>query len=140
MPAIDQCEPAVIRALQKAGWIVTHQPYSIHIVEPGRSNYVYADLRLRHSRNSRTIIVTEVKCFADKRQLMDDLYESIGQYATYRSALALENLQLPLYLAIPLAVYATFFQKPLVQRVINDVQVKLVIVDTEKEEIIQWIS
>jgi flagellar basal body-associated protein FliL len=63
MPAIDQCEPAVINALQKAGWAIVDRPFSIQVDKPKRA-YVYADLKLHHNSNNQTVIIIEVKCFA----------------------------------------------------------------------------
>ncbi len=39
MSAIDQCEPQVIDALRKSGWIVREQPYPIRRI--GEKGYVY---------------------------------------------------------------------------------------------------
>jgi XisH protein len=65
MPAIDQCEPAVINALQKAGWVVTHQPLFLRL---DSHEAIYADLRLQHQQDNQAIIILEVKCFADVRR------------------------------------------------------------------------
>lgn len=81
MPALDQCEPQVIRALQKAGWVVTHQPLQIRV---SRNEAVYADLRLIQPAVKQTIIIVEVKCFAGKRSLLDEFYHAVGQYIVYR--------------------------------------------------------
>jgi hypothetical protein len=41
MPARDSCEVQVVIALEKAGWVVTNQPYTIGL---NRVEYAYADL------------------------------------------------------------------------------------------------
>jgi hypothetical protein len=46
MPALDHCQPAVVRALEKAGWLVIDQPLTIRNVIGRR--HIYADLRLKH--------------------------------------------------------------------------------------------
>lgn len=139
MPAIDQCEEQVIRALEKAGWLVTHQPFAIRINKK-RAGYVYADLRLRQKTNNQTIIVIEVKYFASTRTHLDEFYQAVGQYMSYRNALTINDMQLPVYLSVPSSVFTTFFQIPLIAAVVADAQIKLVVIDLEKEEIIQWIS
>jgi len=118
---------------------VSQQPYAIRI-DQSRKTYVYADLRLQHYQNRQSIIVTEVKCFAENRPSFDEFYQAIGQYITYRNALILNSIDSPLYLAIPSEIYSTFFQKALVKSVINDSQVRLIVVNLEKEEIVLWMS
>jgi hypothetical protein len=137
MPAIDQCEPQVIEALRKAGWVATHQPFAIRI-DKRKKGYVYADLRLSHPGDHQTIIVTEVKCFADNRSLWDDFYQATGQYLVYRNALALNNIKAPLYLAIPSQVYESFFQEPLVRATIQETGVKIIAVALEQAEVVTW--
>jgi hypothetical protein len=44
MPRPDDCEPQIIKALEKAGWKLIAHPYTIASGVEGR--YVYADLRL----------------------------------------------------------------------------------------------
>ena len=139
MPAIDRCEEQVVRALEKSGWLITHQPFAIRI-NKSRAGYVYADLRLRQKTNNQMIIVVEVKCFDSTRTQLDEFYQAVGQYVSYRNALTINDIHLPVYLSVPLSVYTTFFQIPLIVTVINDVGIKLVVVDLEKEEIIQWTS
>lgn len=139
MPAIDQCEEQVVRALEKSGWLVTHRPFAIRI-NKSRAGYVYADLRLREEINNQTIIVVEVKCFASSRTQLDEFYQAVGQYMTYRNALAINDIRFPVYLSVPQSVYTTFFQIPLIVAVVAEAQIKLVVVDLGKEEVVEWIS
>ena len=138
MPAIDQCEQQVIRALEKDSWIVTQQPVAIRI-DKSRTGYIYADLRLRQKENGQSVIVVEVKCFASTRTILDEFYQAVGQCVVYRNALELNDSDIPVYLAVPTLIFDTFFQLPLIQSVVNDMQVKLVVIDLDKEEVIQWI-
>jgi hypothetical protein len=136
MPAIDVCEPAVIRALEKAGWVVTNRPFYIRFQEP-KSDYIFADLRLQQIDSEKTIIVAEVKCF--EQSLLDEFYRAVGQYILYRQALCLQRIDAPIYLAVPLTVYETFFQKPVIAASVTDVQMKVIVVNLEKEEVARWI-
>jgi hypothetical protein len=138
MPAIDRCEPQVIRALEKSGWVVSHQSYGLKVGSGKEKSYVFADLRL--IQGEEEIIIVEVKCFADPRFQMDDLYQSIGQCVVYRNALRLNKIEAQLYLAVSEAVYQTFFQKPLVRAALADAAMKIVVVDLSKEEIRSWID
>jgi hypothetical protein len=82
-------------------------------------------------------LLAEVKCFRDKDSATREVYESIGQYIVYRSMLALENLPIPLYLAIPSDAYDEIFDDVLLH-VIDENRIKLVIVNLETETIAQW--
>ena len=66
MPAIDRCEPQTVRALEKDGWLVTHQPFAI-LMDNLRGGYIFADLRLQKPQTGQSAIVVEVKCFASTR-------------------------------------------------------------------------
>jgi hypothetical protein len=137
MPTIDQCEPQVVRAFEKAGWIVTHQPFYIRL-SGGES--AYADLRLRRPEQSLAIIVLEVKCFAQKRSLQDEFYHAVGQYLFYGRVLAIGRIEAPLYLTVPEAIYRSFFSRRAVQAVIQQSQIKIITIDIQREEIVQWID
>jgi XisH protein len=137
MPAIDQCEPHIIKALEKAGWQVTHHPFPIRI---SRDEGVFADLRLRHRDNKRTIIVVEVKCFSEKRSLLDEFYHAVGQYLLYRNILTLSNIDVPLYLSVPSNIHSSFFRRKTIQAVVQDAKIRLIVVDMEQEEIVKWLD
>lgn len=138
MPATDQCEPAVVNALAKDGWVVIDRPFTIQLDKAKRS-YIYADLRLRNQTDNRTVIIIEVKCFSGNESLFNEFYGAIGQYATYRDALELLHISAPLFLAIPSDIYATFFQTPIIQSVLTTLRIQLIIINIQLEEIVEWI-
>jgi len=98
------------------------------------------DLRLQKSQTEQTIIVVEVKCFESTRPFLDEFYHAIGQVIVYRNALKLNNIESPVYLAIPAVTFRKFFQQVLIEHVLRDTLVNLVVVDLDKEEIVQWMS
>ena len=77
MLAIDRCEPQMIHALEKDGWIVTHQPFAIKI-DRTRTGYIFADLRLHHPQTDQSAIVVEVKCFESTRTFLDEFNHAVG--------------------------------------------------------------
>jgi hypothetical protein len=137
MPAIDSCEPQMIRALEKAGWKVTHQPFPVRL---SRVEGIIADARLRHKTRKRQIIVLEIKCFPENRPALDEFYRATGQYLVYRNTLKLKAIKTPVYLAVPLTAYNTFFSRKSIQATLNDAKIKLVVVDIEKEEVVKWVD
>jgi hypothetical protein len=124
MPAIDQCEPAIIRAFEKQGWKVKNHPFSIRIDEQERISHLYADFRLRSEDN--TIIVVEVKCFPESASFLDEFYRAWGQYEVYRLALINAEMDFPLYLAVPLHIYQTNFHRSFVAQTMTTLNIKLV--------------
>lgn len=135
MPAIDSCEPQVIRAFEKARWIVEHQPFSLRLNAHER---LFADLRLRRGTTTDRLVIVEVKCFADRQSQTEEFYQAVGQYLTYRTALTMLSFDIPLYLALPLQAYSRYFRKRLVQEVTKSAKIAVVVVDIQREEIVAW--
>ena len=137
MPALDQCHPQVVRALEKEGWTVLPVPHAL--LTP--INYLFIDIEAHRliDGDEQIIIIVEVKCFYDEKRVMEDLYNAIGQYLVYRNLLKREANEAELYLAVPTVAYYGIFQV-LALPLINDLAVKIMLVDLEKEEIEQWIS
>jgi hypothetical protein len=129
----DNCEAQVIAALNKEGWVVIHRQASYLSVE-GR--YVYIDLKI--PKPGQTLLVLEVKCFADSQTIMADFYVALGQYIYYRNVLSYNQAPEELYLSIPQHVYEGILTWPTVQMTLAEVSAKLVIIDLEQEEIISW--
>ncbi len=135
MPAIDSCQPQVIRALEKDGWRIETEGRRFR----KEKRAIMIDIRANYGSNgqSRQILLAEVKCFANPNEYTRDLYTAIGQYIVYRAMLDdLKNIT-PLYLAIPVRAYHDLFDS-IIQRAINDVKIKIIVVDIEREEIVEW--
>jgi len=137
MPAFDQCHDQVVRALQKDGWRIEDQPF--RLILPPRVGYV--DLRLSYGTNGtrEQIILLEIKCFPDEDSTTRDLYTAIGQYLVYRAMIYELDLPYGLYLAVPQDIFAQIFDSS-VMRVVNESKIKLVIVDLDMENVVQWIQ
>ncbi|MFN6530536.1 element excision factor XisH family protein [Nostoc sp. ChiSLP03a] len=71
---------------------------------------------------------------------ISEFYIAIGQFINYRIALEEEEADRQLYLAVPLDIYKRFFKYPFIQTVIRRNQIQLLVYDTEKQEVAQWIS
>ncbi|MCA0456765.1 MAG: XisH protein [Chloroflexi bacterium] len=137
MPVLDSCHQQVVNALRKASWNVTDKP--VFLRADGLT--IFADIQAQLvNGNIQQIIIVEVKCFADERSDQDELYRAVGQYMLYRSILQLKAPHLPLYLAVPNLVYERLFRKAIVQNMITGNGIKLIVIDIEREEIVQWIG
>ncbi len=102
---------------------------------------MYMDVQASQQANGRRqqILLAEIKCFPDRNNTTREVYIAIGQYIFYRAVLSEFHDTTPLYLAIPEAVYIGIFDV-YVRRAIVDNKIKLLIVNIEKEQIVQWIE
>ncbi len=134
MPQLDSCHPQVVSALEKAGWAVSANPYSLDTT----LNVLFVDIEAWRP-DGNPIIIVEVKCFREGTSDMTSLYNAIGQYLVYRSLLSRLKKDRTLYMALPVNIFQGMFQffgMPLV----NELQINLIAVDLDKEEIEQWIE
>src|SRR5262249_12555598 len=108
-----------------------------------RGTLLFADLGAEKAagfRHRRRKISIEVKVLSEPARFAK--FEcAVGQYIVYRRLMM--SLQLPrdLYLAISLKVFTNFFQKrPAVMEVVTGEQLRLLIFDPYKKEVVQWIK
>lgn len=136
MPAKDFYHNAVKNALAKAGWTVTHDPYTISF---GLRD-VFVDFgaeRLLAAERGTEKIALEVKSFRSASDI-HDVEGAVGQYAFYRSLLLRIEPERKLYLAVPQAVFVSTFEEPIVRPVVEDMNSAIVTFDPEEEEIVTW--
>ena len=133
MPARDHHHEAVKNALQKDGWLITHDPRTVVLPE----RFLYIDLRATRMDKEIAILV-EVKGFEQASQV-EALAEALGKYNLYRAALQLNGIREPLYLAIPQAAYNGIVSETLGHQIIHDYGVRILVFDVATEEIIQWL-
>ena len=137
--AKDIFHDAVKKALEKDGWIVTHDPYRLRygIVD------VYIDLAAEEAiaaEKEGLKIAVEVKSFASGSNI-SEFHTALGQFLNYR--IALETSEEPeriLYLAAPKDVYQTFLRFEPAKTVIDRYKVLLIIYNPYQEVIEQWIQ
>lgn len=138
MPKLDIIHNAVKNALIKDGWIVTDDPYVIQY----RKTTLYADLGAEHPMAAERYgqkIVVEVKSFIGASKIQD-LKDALGQYDIYRYLLEEIAPDRKLYIAVSTIAYKSFFKQDVIQLILNKHQLPLIVVDTEMEEIGQWIN
>lgn len=137
MPAKDIYHDTVKRALQKDGWIITHDPFPLQI---GRKR-LSADLgaeRLINAEKGTQKIVVEVKSFVGRSDVRD-LEQALGQYILYRQVLNEMRIDRSLYLAIPQPIFNSEFTIELGQVLLKNQIIKLIVFDDKSEAIVQWI-
>jgi hypothetical protein len=138
MPARDLYHFNVKNALIKDGWRITRDGYQIKFKEVK----LYADLAaeaLFAAERSEQQIIVEVKSFLGQSRIRD-FEAAIGQYILYRLYLAQIFPEAVVYLAVSQEIYRSFFSKQAIQFAVQELGIKLLIFDIEKEVIIEWIS
>ncbi|MBD2361111.1 XisH family protein [Anabaena minutissima FACHB-250] len=138
MPAKDLYHDAVKNALIKNGWLIIADPYIIKYEDAELYADLAAEKPIAAERQGQTIVV-EIKSFVGKSQ-MYDFHNAIGQYIVYRNLIQVSEPQYNLYLAIDDIVYLNFFQRPSIQLITSQNNLRLIIVDTQQEQIVQWIN
>ncbi|WP_424098170.1 XisH family protein [Moorena producens] len=136
MAARDTFHEAVKSALQKDGWCITHDPLYINFAEVE----IYIDLgaeRLIAAEKDEEKIAVEIKTFL-RPSAISEFHTVLGQFLNYRFALKAEDPKRLLYLAIPIEIYETFFARRFVQMITQEYQLKLLVFEPTKEEIVQW--
>ena len=136
MPAKDAFHQVVKIALQKDGWQITHDPYTLQ----AGTIELYIDLgaeKVVAAEKDGQKIAVEIKSFIGPSKI-SQFYTALGQFISYRAALQQQETDRILYLAVPSNVYDSFFTMGFIQSLVQQNQVHLMIYDIEQEAIAQW--
>jgi len=139
MPAPDLFHSTVKVALQKDGWVITHDPLHLKI---GTAIEMYIDLaaeKIIAAEREGCKIAVEVKSFTAPSTL-SEFHTAVGQFINYRYALEEVEPDRVLYLAAPISIYKKFFQIPFITSIVTRSQIYLLIYNPEVEEIVQWLN
>jgi XisH protein len=126
------------RALEKDGWVVTHDPYEIR---SGRIGYEidFGAEQLLAAEKSTEKIAIEIKSFTGPSDI-NEFHRAVGQYNDYYVALEIIEPSRVLFLGIPEEAWNDFFQEPLIQKALKRIGARLVVYNPFNESIIQWIK
>jgi XisH protein len=137
--AKDIYHKIVRAALVKDGWTITHDPYLLarnsrkpYEVDLGAEKFIAAERGLEK-------IAVEVKSFIGT-SMTYDFHAAFGQYNVYRFFMDNKEKERVLYLAIPEEVYNTFFSDVDIESICAHFNVKILIFDASKIEIVSWIK
>ncbi|WP_017293944.1 XisH family protein [Geminocystis herdmanii] len=136
MSAKDLYHQSVRIAMEKDGWQITNDPLYLKINDVE----FYIDLgaeRLIAAEKSGQKIAVEIKSFLGA-SAVKEFHLALGQILNYRLALKLEEPQRILYLAISKDIYEDFFARQFIQNSVAEYQIKLLIFDSVKQEIVLW--
>lgn len=139
MPQRDALHGIVEQALVNDGWRITDDPYVISYGE----RFLFVDLgavedRFVGAEREGERIVVEIKRLQG-RSAIADLEQAIGQYVLYRLLLGQVEPEREIYMAVTNIVFDGLFSEPIGELVIDQLPLKLVVIDVEKVEVEQWI-
>lgn len=135
MPAKDRHHDAVIRVLQKANWTLISEQVAI-IIEGRR---LWIDIQAS-KESENLVILIEVKGFEATPSPVEYLANATGKYTLYQTALDYLKIDLPLYMAVPVAAYRGILSEEIGKQTLKRNDVRLLIFDPEREEIVTWIE
>jgi hypothetical protein len=136
MPAKDTYHEIVKNALVKDGWTITHDPLKLK----WGTKDMYVDLgaeRLLAAEKGGQQIAVEIKSFVGLSEV-NDLENAIGKYVVYHSVMARTEPNRVLYLAVHQEAFSDVFEDPLGKLLLEDYGVRLIVFDSQKEEILKW--
>lgn len=128
----------VKHALEKEGWIVTHNPYTISKNILGGKLEIDLGLEkvITAEKGSEKIAV-EVKCFLQP-SLIHEFHSVVGQYYNYLIGLERVEPERILFLAIPEEIHEELRNMELFNIVVEKMSIKLIIFIPETEIITLW--
>lgn len=138
MPARDIFHDAVREGLEKDGWLITDDPLYITVGEVD----FYIDLgaeQLIAAEKGGSRIAVEIKSFSGPSPV-NAFHEALGKFINYRAALAEEQAERVLFLAVPKLVYEDFFQRSFIQKMVQLEKLKLLIYEPQTRKVISWIK
>ena len=138
MAAKDVFHQHVRHALEKDGWNITDDPFSLRGLGRTLQIDIGAERLIAAERGAEKIAV-EIKSFVGA-SAMADLENALGQFVLYRSALKTLDPSRKLFLAIRNDVYAAIFEQPEGEIVRADVNISILVFSADQEEVEQWIS
>ncbi len=144
MPQRDTLHQVVKEALIKDGWQITDDPYVISygerflFVDVGISDAHAVGPFIGAQRQDQRIAV-EIKDFRGK-SAVSDLEQAIGQYVLYQLLLDQVDPECEIYLAVSDITYDEIFCEPIGELVINDLPMRLLVIDTQTIEVKKWIQ
>lgn len=138
MPKLDKFHQEVRRALEKDGWVITHDPYSMTYGVKRLYVDLGAESLLSAEKDSQKIAV-EIKTFSGPSDVYD-LQQAIGQYVVYQQVLAEADAERQLFLAVPTYAAESIFAIELGQLMITKKVISLIVFDPDLEVITQWLT
>ena len=136
--AKDLIHEAVRKALEREGWKVTGDPFSIILQED--ETYFEVDLaaeRKNGGQYAEKIIAIEIKSFAGA-SMIHAFHEALGQFLNYRAAIEEQRLNRELFIAVSTDGWKRLNKLKFVQRRIKQFKLQFLLVDIHTKSVVTW--
>jgi hypothetical protein len=137
MSAKDIFHNTVKIALEKENWQITDDPLYLRLTALVKIRIDLGAEKLIGAEKDHQKIAVEVKSFLGLSAI-SEFHTAIGQFLNYRIALGQQDPERILYLAISQDIYQEFFTDSFIQTVLQTYEIKLLVFDINKEEIVLW--
>ena len=134
----DNLHLSLRHTLEKDGWKITDDPFSLKIGERDAFIDIGAEKIFTAEKEGRKIAV-EVKSFIGNSAIAD-LQNALGQFIFYQDFLMEIEPERILFLAVRQNVFINLFQEPVGQKFVENKRLKLLVFDEIAEEVIEWIN
>jgi hypothetical protein len=139
MPAKNIYHDAVVDALKAEWWTITADPLTVKVGDRDLHIDLGAERPVIGAEKAGEKIAVEIQSFLSPSAVAD-LQQALGQYTLYRLALAQQQPDRPLFLAVPTDVYNGILSEPLGQLVLVGLNIRLLVFEPDRREVVQWIS
>ena len=127
---------AVRRALEKEGWVITHDPYNLAFGERTLLVDIGAEAPLAAEREGRKIAV-EIKSFIGKSVVVE-FEKAIGQFILYDVLIEEREPERVLLLAVPEDVWLGLLSEAQSAKVIERCNLRFIVYNPIEEKIVLW--
>lgn len=134
MPAKDLYHNIVRKALEKEGWVVTHDPYFIRLGK--RRGFIDLGAEIIGAEKGLEKIAVEIKSFLGASDV-DEFEDALGQFLVYKTALEIKEPSRILYLAMPSDFYKALFDDLFFVGILRKYQVNVIVYNESNIEL--WI-
>lgn len=138
MPQKDAYHDSVRNALEKDGWTVTHDPFTIRLEDVKFYVDLAAEKTIESEGEIRKVAI-EIKVFGGL-SFLNEFEKAVGQYLIYKQFLNNLFPERALFLVVPKEVFEESFALPSIQAVVARQEIKLLVFNPETEEITKWIE
>jgi hypothetical protein len=134
VPAKDRYHDTVKRALEKDGWSIQYDQFTVILPE----RFLWIDIYAEKPSENIAVLI-EIKGFTGSSPI-ESLASAVGKYVLYRTALESTGIDVPLYLAIPISAFDSIFSETIGRGLVNALNIRLLVFRPEEEGILQWIT
>ena len=135
--ARDFFHEIVKKALIKGGWTITHDPFTLHSRKEGGLSTDIGAEKVILAENGLTKIAVEVESFIHM-SILHEFLKASGQYMSYSKIIGKNEPIRLLYVAMPTFVYYRLIKYDWVVEVMTDLNMKIILYNSEKEIIEEW--